>query len=188
VQITEVRIHLNAGGDERLLAFCSITFEAAFVVRDIKIIRGLDGPFVAMPSRKLMARCPACGMKNVVRAGYCNACGRSLPVEADVAHRRLHADIAHPINSASREALERAILHEYEAERARASQPGYVVRQDDWGDDLTDIDPVPPTDPAASPDPMGRREPSQHGPPPPRRLDRPASDPQGASNPDESSS
>src|SRR3990172_4605382 len=64
VHITEVRIKLMDDASERLQAFCSITFDNAFVIRDLKIIDGSNGPFVAMPSRKLTAHCPACGYKN----------------------------------------------------------------------------------------------------------------------------
>jgi stage V sporulation protein G len=60
MEITEVRIKLVENAAERLLAFCSITISAAFVVRDLKIIGGPSGPFVAMPSRKLCAHCHAC--------------------------------------------------------------------------------------------------------------------------------
>ena len=64
MEITEVRIKLMEEPGERLKAFCSITFDNCFVVRDLKIIDGSNGPFVAMPSRKLTAHCPGCGMKN----------------------------------------------------------------------------------------------------------------------------
>ena len=50
---------------ERLQAFCSITLDDAFVVRDLKIIEGATGPFVAMPSRKLTAHCPQCGARTI---------------------------------------------------------------------------------------------------------------------------
>ena len=53
MEITEVRIKLMEEPGERLKAFCSITFDNCFVVRDLKIIDGSNGPFVAMPSRKL---------------------------------------------------------------------------------------------------------------------------------------
>src|SRR5438093_1138986 len=90
--------------NERLLAFCSITFDDAFVIRDLKIIEGAKGSFVAMPSRKLTDRCPQCGCKNHLRARHCNQCGHKL--DEDRATRdadgraKLHADIAHPVNSA----------------------------------------------------------------------------------------
>ena len=62
MQITEVRIKLMEDSDDRLQGFCSITFDNCFVVRDLKIIEGTSGPFVAMPSRKLVAALvePAC--------------------------------------------------------------------------------------------------------------------------------
>ena len=50
--ITDVRVKLSAG-DKKMKAVVSITFDDAFVVRDIKIIEGQDKLFVAMPSRKL---------------------------------------------------------------------------------------------------------------------------------------
>ena len=104
--ITEVRIKLmeDSNENERLQAFCSVTFDNAFVVRDLKIIEGAKGSFVAMPSRKLTDRCPQCGSKNHLRARHCNQCGGRL--DEDRATRdadgraKLHADIAHPINSA----------------------------------------------------------------------------------------
>ena len=61
MQITEVRVKLMPDKGERLQAFCSVTFDDAFVVRDIKIIDGANGCFVAMPSRKLTDRCSKCG-------------------------------------------------------------------------------------------------------------------------------
>ena len=43
VEITEVRIKLIEDGGERLQAFCSITLDDCFVVRDLKIIEGITG-------------------------------------------------------------------------------------------------------------------------------------------------
>jgi stage V sporulation protein G len=135
VEITEVRIKLMEDNNERLLAFCSITFDDMFVIRDLKIIEGAKGSFVAMPSRKLTDRCQQCGCKNHLRARYCNQCGHKL--DEDRATRdadgraKLHADIAHPINSACREVVQSAIIKAYQEERERAKQPGYVSSYDD---------------------------------------------------------
>ncbi len=139
--ITEVRIKLmeDNNENERLQAFCSVTFDDAFVVRDLKIIEGTKGSFVAMPSRKLMDRCPGCGSKNHLRARFCNQCGSKL--DEDRATRdadgrvKLHADIAHPINSACREVIQSAVLKAYHAERERSKQPGYVCTYDDYDSD-----------------------------------------------------
>ena len=70
MEITEVRVKLMEDTDDRLQGFCSITFDDCFVVRDLKIIEGTNGPFVAMPSRKLTAHCPKCGCKNHMRSGF----------------------------------------------------------------------------------------------------------------------
>ena len=78
MEITEVRIQLMEDPQERLQAFCSLTFDHCFVIRDLKIIEGTKGSFVAMPSRKLTDRCPSCGCKNHLRAAHCNQCGLRL--------------------------------------------------------------------------------------------------------------
>ncbi len=126
--ITEVRIKLMEDNNERLQAFCSVTFDDAFVVRDLKIIEGTKGSFVAMPSRKLTDRCGQCGCKNHLRARYCNQCGHKL----DEDRAKLHADIAHPINSACREVIQTAVLRAYQEEKERSKQPGYVCTYDDY--------------------------------------------------------
>lgn len=139
MEITEVRIKLVEHAAERLLAFCSITIDGAFVVRDLKIIGGPSGPFVAMPSRKLSAHCHACGFKNPLRAGYCNQCGKKQaeqpPPRDDDGRLRLYADIAHPINAACRERLQQRVVTEYEAELVRSREPGYASRYDAIGDE-----------------------------------------------------
>jgi len=48
---TDVRIR-KISGEGKLRAVVSVTFDSEFVVHDIKIIEGLTGLFIAMPSRK----------------------------------------------------------------------------------------------------------------------------------------
>jgi stage V sporulation protein G len=136
VVITEVRIKLVEENNERLMAFCSITLDNAFVIRDLKIIEGTKGLFVAMPSRKLTDRCPRCGSKNHLRARFCNSCGNHLdenraPRDHD-GRAKLHADIAHPINSACREVMQMAIIKAFQDEKDRSKMPGYVCTYDDY--------------------------------------------------------
>jgi stage V sporulation protein G len=50
MKITEVKVF--PVNEERLKAYVTITIENCFVVRDLKIIKGNDGLFVAMPSKK----------------------------------------------------------------------------------------------------------------------------------------
>jgi len=49
-KITEVNVF--PVNEERLKAYVSITINDCFVVRDLKIIKGNSGLFVAMPSKK----------------------------------------------------------------------------------------------------------------------------------------
>ena len=134
--ITEVRIKLVEENNERLMAFCSITLDNAFVIRDLKIIEGTKGLFVAMPSRKLTDRCSHCGSKNHLRSRFCNNCGHKLDenrAARDMDGRaKLHADIAHPINSACREVMQNAIIRAFNDEKERAKLPGYVCTYDDY--------------------------------------------------------
>jgi stage V sporulation protein G len=50
MEITEVNVY--PVNEERLKAYVSITIDGCFVVRDLKVIRGNNGLFVAMPSKK----------------------------------------------------------------------------------------------------------------------------------------
>ena len=136
MEITEVRIKLMEESEDRLRAFCSITLDHCFVIRDLKIIEGTNGPFVAMPSRKMSARCGRCGSKNHLRSHYCNQCGTRLRGPQDVRDveggaNKLYADIAHPINQPCRDMIQQAVIREYTLELERATQPGYVSRYDE---------------------------------------------------------
>lgn len=138
MNITEIRVKLVGSNTERLKAFCSVTLDDAIVIRDLKIIEGTNGPFVAMPSRKLADRCPKCGSKNHLRARFCNDCGARLaenraPREQD-GRVKLHADVAHPINMTGREQLQRGVIAAYEQEIARSGEPDYKPQQVDFDD------------------------------------------------------
>jgi stage V sporulation protein G len=50
LELTDIRISVR--DEEKLKAFVTITFDDCFVVRGVKIIRGHQGLFVAMPSRR----------------------------------------------------------------------------------------------------------------------------------------
>ncbi len=81
MNITDVRLKkLNNGS--KMKAIASITIDDAFVVREIRVIEGQNGLFVAMPSRKI----PSGEFR----------------------------DIAHPINSETRQLIQNLILEEYE--------------------------------------------------------------------------
>jgi len=50
MDITEVRVF--PVDEEKLKAYATVTFDDCFVVRDLKVINGNSGLFVAMPSKK----------------------------------------------------------------------------------------------------------------------------------------
>jgi len=144
MEITEVRVKLINNKDDRLKAFCSVTMDNEFVVRDIKIIEGTNGFFVAMPSRKMSDHCEKCGGKNHLRARYCNNCGAKLPddrAKKDFKGRmKLHADIAHPINVECRQKIQEKVTIAFNEELERSKQPGYEpVDMDEPDDDVPEI-------------------------------------------------
>jgi len=151
MNITEVRVKLTEAKKNRLQAFCSITIDDDFVVRDLKIIEGYKGAFVAMPSRKLADKCPKCNSKNHLRARFCNDCGAKLDDKRALGESRgevgeeskgkfkLYADTAHPINSKCRDEIEQKVLAAYKEETEKAKQPGYkppVMGEPDTDDDF----------------------------------------------------
>jgi len=144
MRLTDIRIMLCTNPSDRLKAFCALTFDGIFVVRDVKLIEGNDGLFLAMPSRKLSDHCKRCGEKNHVRAHFCNECGARLDENRFLKYRqgngtnrlKLHADIAHPINVETRQRIEREVFGAYQMEIERSKLPGYVaidLDTDDWG-------------------------------------------------------
>jgi len=88
MEITEIRVFPVE--EDRLKAYVTITLDNCFVIRDLKIIHGNNGLFVAMPSKK----------------------------RKDGTFK----DIAHPLNSETREKMEDQILAEYEKEMEHSGQ------------------------------------------------------------------
>lgn len=80
MRITDVRVR-KVEREGKMRAVVSITIDDEFVVHDIKVIEGVKGLFIAMPSRKA----------------------------ADGEFR----DIAHPINSETRDRIQTIILDAY---------------------------------------------------------------------------
>lgn len=183
VEITEVRIKLAHSSDERLKAFASVTFDRSFVVRDIKVVQGPSGLFIAMPSRKIVSPCPRCAERNHLRAKHCNECGARLPAPRGESARhermRLHMDVAHPIHARCRERIQKAVLEAYERETARcrgkrartprpaAQEPSVaaaLAAEADAEPDLADMEAPPPEEEdgdvsAAGPSPWDVRQP-----------------------------
>ena len=126
MDITEVRVFLKDADDQKLKAFATLTFDHAFVVRNVKVIEGTKGLFVAMPSRKMKESCPKCSFKNATRSRFCNQCGAAIEIsarpvmtEADKSARQSeHRDIAHPITSEFRDYIQTKVIDAYQSERA----------------------------------------------------------------------
>jgi len=177
VEVTEVRVRLAERKQDRLRAFCSVTFDNAFVVRDVKVIQGDQGLFVAMPSRKLTDRCPSCRSKNQLRARYCSECGTRLAdnrAELDERGRpRLYVDVAHPISAEARRRIEQAILAAYHEEVRRSRQPGYrptplYEDQVEEPDERVEAPETPEAETPPPPPPKSEEAPPRPSPPPSR--------------------
>jgi len=91
MNITDIRIRMLKNKDSKIKASASVTIDDCFVVHDIKVIEGNDGPFISMPSRKTN--------------------------EGDF------KDIAHPLNSLTREHLKTLILNKYREESEKNDEP-----------------------------------------------------------------
>jgi stage V sporulation protein G len=90
MEITEVRVF--PVNEEKLKAYVTITLDHCFVVRDLKVIHGNTGLFIAMPAKR----------------------------RKDGTFK----DIAHPLNSETRERMEKQILAEYDRELKKSGAAG----------------------------------------------------------------
>ena len=93
--------------------------------RNIKVIEGSNGVFIAMPSRKIKQPCPKCGFRNEMRSKFCNQCGGQLPLaprplssDQPQSSSAEHKDIAHPITQSFREYLQKRVLEAFEKEKS----------------------------------------------------------------------
>lgn len=51
MKITEIKVYPSQKND-KLKAYATIVFDGSFIVRDLKVIEGLKGLFISMPSRR----------------------------------------------------------------------------------------------------------------------------------------
>jgi stage V sporulation protein G len=148
LEITEVNIFLKEGQDKKLKAYATLTFDNAFVVRNVKVIEGNKGLFVAMPSRKLKDPCPKCNFRNALRSKFCNQCGSSLPQTEpkqpaggeETARQSEHKDIAHPITAECRDYIQKKVLEAYEHEKRKGSSPRPSATSQAASSSRSDID------------------------------------------------
>lgn len=115
MDVTEVQINLCDNSDERLRAYCAVIFDSCFVVHNVRVIEKSNGLLVAMPSRKVTVKCPACNFKNAIDSVYCSNCGQKMPTDRKSSgDTKIHFDIAHPINAECRLLIEQRVLAAYE--------------------------------------------------------------------------
>ncbi|MBF0483213.1 MAG: septation protein SpoVG family protein [Candidatus Omnitrophica bacterium] len=134
MEVTEIRIFPKQGQDKKLQAYATVTFDNKFVVRNIKVIQGSNGLFIAMPSRKSKAACPNCNFKNEVGSKFCNQCGKSVPLlktDHTPDPKADHRDVAHPITQEFRDYLQTKILDAYQQEKVKGPS---AYAHDDIGD------------------------------------------------------
>jgi len=120
MEITETRISLINKPNSRLRAYASVTFENSFVIREIRIIEGKNGLFIAMPSRKMQKPCPKCNFKNPVTNRYCGQCGSEIKMAEQKNQKsgpQQHKDIALPINTQFRDYLQKKIIEAYNQQK-----------------------------------------------------------------------
>ncbi len=139
MEITEIRVFPKEGQDKKLKAYTTVTFDNAFVVRNIKVIQGSSGLFIAMPSRKTKNPCPKCNFKNEVGSKFCNHCGAQLPmtIHSQVEFtdsKSEHRDIAHPITQQFREYLQTKILDAYKKELTETVGTRRTSQEDNFDD------------------------------------------------------
>lgn len=133
MKITEVRIFPTASKDGKLKAFATMTFDDWFVVRNVKVISGTSGLFVAMPSRKAVDPCPKCGFKNTRGSRFCNQCGSEITDRAFVSpseekKQGAHMDVAHPITQECRVYIQDRILDAYMKEKSKQQAEGSAYK------------------------------------------------------------
>ena len=92
MKITDVRVKLIKREDSMLKAVASVTLDGCFVVHDIKVLQGDNGAYIAMPSKKVP----------------------EVALGKDV-----HKDIAHPLDTPTRDMFKKAVIDAYEAELAK---------------------------------------------------------------------
>lgn len=88
MKITDVRVKLTKKEDSVLKAVVSITIENCFVVHDIKVLKGETDLYIKMPNKKV----------------------------PDATGKEVYKDVAHPIDTPTREEIKKVILEAYEAE------------------------------------------------------------------------
>ena len=107
MKITEVRVFPRDSHDTKLRAFVTVTFDDCFVVRDLKVIEGSKGLFVAMPSRRIVKKPGSPAEMSGKVEGHETGDGHKAKTSD-------HRDIAHPITQEFRDYIQKTVLEAYQ--------------------------------------------------------------------------
>jgi Uncharacterized protein, involved in the regulation of septum location len=104
MNITDVKVFIR--DSKQLKAFVNIVIDDAFIIRNIKVIEGENGLFVAMPSRRI-------------------GTGE-------------YRDIAHPINTDTRNMIEKAIIEKYKEalQQSLSGEAKQDTKSEDYQEDI----------------------------------------------------
>jgi stage V sporulation protein G len=104
MNITDVKVFIR--DSKQLKAFVNIVIDDAFIIRNIKVIEGENGLFVAMPSRRI-------------------GTGE-------------YRDIAHPINTDTRNMIEKAIIEKYKEalQQSLSGEAKQETKSEDYQEDI----------------------------------------------------
>lgn len=137
MEITDVQVKPISRAQNKLKAFCTVTFDGSFVIKDIRIIEGAKGLIVAMPVKKFTFRCFKCGCHNPLSARFCNDCGRRVKApniqrNSETGRPLFQVDVAHPITQELRQKLEDVVIRKYrEALETMPAAPQAAAEEDE---------------------------------------------------------
>lgn len=127
MNITEVGIILTSrGDDDKLVAYATITLDAAIVIRGIRLVCLPDRFLISFPSRMRRDYCGNCSQKIALSDRWCRWCGarqadgRVAAYLAASGKRSPYEDHAYPVNHAARAEVEAAIVEAYQEAVARS--------------------------------------------------------------------
>lgn len=114
MRITEIHLTLVDRPDDCLRAFCSVTFDNVFVVKDLRVIEGPRGLFVAIPSENRTATNPHLRATNPLQARCRSERGYRFALDEPKDFGGTpHSETMHPITAAFRARLESRVIAAY---------------------------------------------------------------------------
>ncbi|WP_457912652.1 SpoVG family protein [Candidatus Phytoplasma sacchari] len=129
--VTSVRIKKKYKSTNRLKGIASITFDNSFAVRNIKIIQGDEGIFIAMPSVPKFPKEDDDGINDNIKKIKKNYPNNKKNADSEVTDNNDEdspefLDIAHPINSEVRNKIE-SVIKKYFEEMIKRSEDSIEI-------------------------------------------------------------